>query len=73
MSTTLQLSPETEARLADLASRTGQTKEFHLREIVEHGLEEMEDYYRAIAVRERIARGEEDVLAGEEFWRGVEN
>ena len=35
MATSIRLSPETEQRLALLASQTGRTKAFYLREIIE--------------------------------------
>ena len=45
MATSIRLAPETEQRLDYLASQTGRTKAFYLREIIEQGIEEMEDYY----------------------------
>ena len=73
MPTSIRLSPDIEARLDALASRTGRTKAYYLRELVERGLEDMEDYYRAMDVMDRIRRGEEDVLSSEEAWRGLDN
>ncbi len=45
MATSIRLAPETEQRLDYLASQTGRTKAFYLREIIERGIEDMEDYY----------------------------
>jgi RHH-type rel operon transcriptional repressor/antitoxin RelB len=73
MPTSIRLSPDVEARLDALASRTGRTKAYYLRELVERGLEDMEDYYRAMDVMDRIRRGDEDVLSSEESWRGLDN
>jgi len=73
MPTSIRLAPDIEARLDALASRTGRTKAYYLRELVERGLEDMEDYYRAMDVMDRIRRGEEDVLSSEEAWRGLDN
>jgi RHH-type rel operon transcriptional repressor/antitoxin RelB len=73
MPTSIRLSPDVEARLDALASRTGRTKAYYLRELVERGLEDMEDYYRAMDVMDRIRRGDEDVLSSEEAWRGLDN
>ena len=53
MATSIRLAPETEQRLAFLASQTGRTKAFYLREMIERGLEDMEDYYLAADVLER--------------------
>ena len=61
MATAIRLTPETERRLDDLASRTGRTKAYCLRGIIEHGIEEMEDYYLAADVVERIRKGQEPV------------
>ena len=47
MATSIRLAPETEQRLDFLASQTGRTKAFYLREVIERGLEDMEDYYLA--------------------------
>jgi RHH-type rel operon transcriptional repressor/antitoxin RelB len=61
MATSIRLTPETEQRLDYLASHTGRTKAYYLREIIEHGIEEMEDYYLAADVLERVRRGQEQV------------
>ena len=61
MASSLRLAPETEQRLDYLASQTGRTKAFYLREIIENGIEEMEDYYLAADVLERVRKGKEKV------------
>lgn len=61
MPTSIRLNPETEQRLDDLASQTGRTKAYYLREIIEQGIEEVEDYYLAVDVLERIRKGQEQV------------
>ena len=61
MATSIRLSPETLQRLALLASQTGRTKAFYLREMVERGLEDLEDYYLAADVLERVRKGQEHV------------
>lgn len=72
MPTSIRLSTEIEQRLNFLTAETGRSKAFYLREMIERGLEEMEDYYLAAEVLERIRRGEEDVITAEEFWRGLD-
>ena len=72
MPTSIRLAPEIEERLDFLATKTGRSKAFYLRELIERGLEDMEDYYLAAEVLERIRSGEEDVVAAEEFWRGLD-
>ena len=61
MATSIRLSRETEQRLAFLAAQTGRTKAFYLREIIDRGLEDIEDYYLAADVLERIRKGQEQV------------
>lgn len=71
MATSVRLKPEIEARLDALAARTGRTKAYYLREIIERGLEEVEDYYLAVEVSERIRRGEERVYSIDEVKRDL--
>lgn len=73
MPTSVRLSEETEKRLDALAARTGRSKAFYLREMIENGIEDLEDYYLATEVMERIKRGEEKVMSSEEFWRGLDD
>lgn len=61
MATSIRLNPEIEQRLDALAAHTGRTKAFYLREIIERGLEGIEDYYLAADVLERVRKGEEPI------------
>lgn len=61
MATSIRLAPETERRLDFLASRPGRTEAFYLREIIERGLDDMEDYYLAAEALERVRQGREKV------------
>ena len=63
MATSMRLASKTEQRLNFLASQTGRTKAFYLREVIERGLEDMEDYYLAADVLERIRQGTEKVYS----------
>ena len=63
MATSIRLAPETEKRLDYLASQTGRSKAFYLREMIERGLEDMEDYYLATDVLERLRQGKEKVYS----------
>lgn len=67
MSTSPGLSPEAEMRLDSLASQTGRSREYYLPEIIERGLEEVEDYYLAVEVRERVRAGKERVYSDAEL------
>jgi RHH-type rel operon transcriptional repressor/antitoxin RelB len=69
MPTTVRLSPDTERRLDALAARTGRTKAYYIRELIERSLEDVEDYYLAVEASERIRRGEEKTYTLEEVVR----
>ena len=62
MATSIRMAPETEKRLDALAARTGRTKAYYLHEIIDRGLEDMEDYYLAADVLERVRKGQEAVF-----------
>ena len=55
------MSPETEQRLRFLATQTGRSKAYYLRELIENGIEDLEDYYLAADVLERVRKGRERV------------
>ncbi|MDO9226207.1 MAG: CopG family transcriptional regulator [Pseudomonadota bacterium] len=63
MATSIRLTPEVEQRLDFLATQTGRTKAYYLRQIIESGLEEMEDYYLAAEVLDRVRSGQEPVFS----------
>ncbi len=71
MATSVRLAPETERRLDVLAARTGRTKAYYLREIIERGIEDMEDYYLASEVLERVRKGEEKVYSADEVRKSL--
>ncbi len=71
MATSIRLAPETEQRLDNLASQTGRTKAFYLREIIENGIEEMEDYYLAADVLARVRKGKEQVHCAADVRRDL--
>ena len=62
MATSIRMPVETEKRLDALAAQTGRTKAYYLREIIERGLEDMEDYYLAADVLEQVRKGNEAVF-----------
>ncbi len=66
MPTSIRLTPSVEARLDNLAQKPGRTKAFYLRELVERGLQDLEDYYRANEVFKRVQQGQEEVLSSEQ-------
>jgi len=64
--TSIRLAPEISNRLDRLAARTGRTKAFYLREIIEGGIGEMEDYYLAAETLKRVRTGKERVHSAAE-------
>jgi RHH-type rel operon transcriptional repressor/antitoxin RelB len=59
MTLSIRLSPEIEDRLETLAKKTGRTKAFYVREMIEDNLDDLEDYYMGANVLEKIRRGKE--------------
>lgn len=59
MATSIRLDDEIEQRLDKLSAETGRTKAFYLRELIERGLQDLEDYYLGMEVMERLRKGEE--------------
>jgi RHH-type transcriptional regulator, rel operon repressor / antitoxin RelB len=53
----IRLPPDIEARLAELAKRTGRTKSFYVREAVLTHLDELEDLYLAERRLEHLREG----------------
>ena len=66
MATSIRLSPKAEQRLDFLAAQTGRTKAFYLRQLIENGLDDLEDYYLAADVLEKVRRGEERIYSSAE-------
>jgi RHH-type rel operon transcriptional repressor/antitoxin RelB len=69
MPTSIRLDPAIEQRLDHLAATTGRSKAFYLRELIERGLEDLEDYYLAEAVMARVRAGEEPTYSLEDVER----
>ena len=66
MPTSIRLTQSVEARLDNLVQKTGRTKAFYLCELVERGLQDLEDYYLANEVFKRVEQGQEEVLSSEQ-------
>jgi len=71
MTTSIRLSSEIEERLGFLAEKTGRTKSFYLREVIEQGLEDIEDYYLAADVLERVRGGREKIYSSAEVRKDL--
>lgn len=63
MAVSIRLDPEIELRLDQLAAQTGRAKSYYLRELIEGGLDDLEDFYLADATIERIRKGQENTLS----------
>lgn len=61
MATSIRLAEDIEHRLDTLAARTGRTKAYYLRELIEKGLDDPKDYDLAPGIMERVRKGEEAV------------
>lgn len=71
MATSIRLEAVVEKRLDFLATQTGRTKAFYLRELIERGLEDLEDYYLAADVVERVRKGEEEIFSADEVRKSL--
>lgn len=71
MATSVRLEPAMELRLTRLAERTGRTKAYYLRELIERGLDDLEDCYLADAVMERVRKGEEKIYSAREVRKDL--
>ncbi len=49
----IRLDPDIERRLSELAKRTGRTKSYYVRELIEANIEDLEDRYLAEARLEK--------------------
>ena len=57
MATIIELSPDDDQRLDALVEFTGRSKEFYIRELLERGLEDIEDYYRGNEILKQVEDG----------------
>jgi RHH-type rel operon transcriptional repressor/antitoxin RelB len=72
MATSVRLSPSAEERLDFLAAHTKRTKAYYLREIIEHGLEDMEDYYLSAEILEHVRKKQEKIYSSEEMRKALD-
>jgi len=75
MPTSIRLAPETEQRLDFLVSQTNRSKAYYLRLMIENGIEDMEDYYLAADVLERVRSGKEKIHSSQSVRKelGLDN
>ena len=63
LAVSISLDPDIEQRLDQLAAQTGRAKSYYLRELIEGGLDDLEDFYLADATMERIRKGKEKIVS----------
>lgn len=71
MATSIRLSQETEERLEFLVAQTGRPKAYYVREMIERGMESMEDYYLAAEVLQRVRNGQEQLHSSADVRRNL--
>lgn len=70
--TAVRLPDETYARLQDMASKTGRTATFYIREAVDAYLDDLEDIYMAERALDEIQQGKSRTLSLEELKRELD-
>ena len=71
MAVSIRLDPEIERRLNHLSAQTGRAKSYYLRELIENGLDDLEDFYLADAAMERVRKGQEAILEASEVRQSL--
>ena len=64
--------PELKRRLDVLVAEAGRTRRFYLREIIQRGAEDTEDYWLAVASGDRVRNGEGGVYTDAEMREQLE-
>ncbi|MCA3212299.1 MAG: DUF6290 family protein [Burkholderiaceae bacterium] len=72
MATSIRLDPAIEQRLDHLATATGRTKAFYLRELVARGLDDLEDLYLAERELEAVRAGRSRTYTLDEVERDLD-
>lgn len=67
MPTSVRLPEEIERRLDAIAAKTGRTKAFYIREMILSHIDEIEDYYLAAEVVERLRKGQGRTFTAQEM------
>lgn len=63
----IRLDDEISKRLSELASKTGRTKTFYIREALQSHLEDLEDTYLLDVAMKNLVNGNDQILSSEEF------
>ena len=67
----VHLDPSTEERLSQLSMDTGRSKAFHWRELVEQGMDDLEDSYLGAAALEAHRRSGEATIPLDQVMRNL--
>ena len=62
MAVSIRLTSNIEQRLNQLVAQTGRAKSYYLRELIEGGMDDLEDFYLADATMELVRKGQEMLL-----------
>jgi len=71
MPISIRLPDDIDRRLDFLARQTGRTKAFYIREALSEKIDDLEDYYLAADVLERIRKGEEAIYSSAEVRKNL--
>ncbi len=71
MPISIRLPEDIDKRLEFLARQTGRTKAFYIREALNEKIDDLEDYYLAADVLERIRKGEEAAYSSAEVRKDL--
>ena len=64
--------PELKRCVDELVAEAGHTRRFYLREIIQRGAEDTEDYWLAVASGDRVRNGEERIFTDAEMREQLE-
>ena len=64
--------PELKRCVDELVAEAGHTRRFYLREIIQRGAEDTEDYWLAVASGDRVRNGEEKIFTDAEMREQLE-
>jgi len=71
MPLSIRLPDEINERLDFLARQTGRTKAFYIREALAEMIDDLEDYYLAADILERIRKGKESTYSATEVRKNL--